>query len=101
MRWFWDHYLERAEDGESPLASPLRAHDLGDLPPATVLTAEFDPLRDEGEAYAGRLRNAGVPTELLRYPGMFHGFFARTDAIDRAKQAVDDAASALRKAFGS
>ncbi len=101
MRWFWNHYLAKPEDGAGPLASPLRAASLAGLPPATVLTAEYDPLRDEGEAYAARLREAGVPTALKRYDGMFHGFFAMTARIDRAREAVDDAARALREAFGS
>jgi acetyl esterase len=99
MRWFWNHYLDRPEDGANPIASPLRARDLRGLPPATVLSAEFDPLRDEGEAYAARLREAGVPTELRRYDGMIHGFFGMTARIDRAREAADDAARTLREAF--
>jgi acetyl esterase len=99
MRWFWNHYLARPEDGASPIASPLRARDLRGLPPATVLSAEFDPLRDEGEAYAARLREAGVPTELRRYDGMIHGFFGMTARIDRAREAAHDAARTLREAF--
>ncbi len=100
MHWFADHYLARAEDARSPLASPLLARDLTGLPPASVITAEFDPLRDEGEAYAARLRDAGTSVALRRYDGMFHGFFALTDMIDRAKEAVDWAGTRLRAAFG-
>jgi acetyl esterase len=99
MRWFWGHYLVRPEDGDDPLASPLRAKDLTGLAAATVITAEYDPLRDEGEAYAARLAAAGVPTELRRYDGMFHGFFAMTEVLDAAKQSVTFAASRLRGAF--
>ncbi len=100
MRWFWGQYLARPEDGRNPLASPLRA-DLRGLPPAFVLTAEFDPLRDEGEAYAARLRAAGVTREARRYDGQIHGFFQMGGVMDRGKQAIDDAAAALRKALGA
>lgn len=101
MRWFWHHYLETESDGESPLASPLKAKDLAGLPAATVFTAEYDPLRDEGRAYAERLEQAGVATAYTNYPGVFHGFFAMTNEIPRARQAVDDACAALRNAFGT
>ena len=100
MRWFWSQYLARPEDGMKPLASPLRA-DLRGLPPALVITAEFDPLRDEGEAYAGRLRTAGVRVEARRYDGQLHGFFQMGGVMNRGKQAINDAAAALRAALGS
>jgi acetyl esterase len=99
MEWFWNYYLRSAADGSNPLASPLRTNDLRGLPPAMVLTAEFDPLRDEGEAYAVRLREAGVPVTLKRYTGMIHGFFSLGAVLDQGKQAVADAAAALRTAF--
>jgi len=100
MRWFWGHYLTRPEDERNPLASPLRA-DLRGLPPALVLTAEFDPLRDQGEAYAARLKAAGVNAQLRRYDGQIHGFFHMGGVMNRGMQAVDDAAAALRAALGS
>jgi len=99
MEWFWNHYLEKPEHGQDPLASPLVAKDVSGLAPATLITAEFDPLRDEGEAYAERLRRAGVPVELQRYDGMFHGFFAMTEMLDPARDAVEFAAARLRAAF--
>jgi acetyl esterase/lipase len=99
MRYFWDQYMPTG-DRSVPYASPLRATDLSGLPPALVVTAEFDPLRDEGEAYAQRLSEAGVPTEVRRYDGMFHGFFWMPAAIDRGRDAMDDIAEALRKALG-
>ncbi len=101
MQWFWGHYLKSEADGMQALASPLCADDLSNLPSATVITAEFDPLRDEGEAYAARLEASGVPTELVRYEGMIHGFFGMTDTVDRAKEAVAQSGRALRRAFGA
>jgi len=101
MLWFWNHYLGRAEDRDHAHASPLRATDLRGLPPATVITAEYDPLRDEGEAYAERLREAGVEARLTRYDGVIHGFFGMTDALDQATQAMREVAASLRTAFGT
>ncbi len=96
MRWFWNHYLARPEDGENPYASPLRAASFAGLPPAHVITAEYDPLRDEGEALAARLQQAGVPTTHVRYDGMFHGFFSMSAMLDAGKRAVAEAAAAVR-----
>jgi len=98
MKWFWQHYLPAEEDGLQPYASPLRTPDLSNLPPALVITAEYDPLRDEGEAYAQRLRDAGVPVTLTRYQGMIHAFFRKTEIFDKARTAVDEVAGALRRA---
>jgi acetyl esterase len=99
VAWYWGHYLSNESDGLDPLASPLRAPSLSALPPALVITAEYDPLRDEGEAYAHRLAAEGVPVELVRYDGMAHGFFTMVGTLDTARAALDTAARALRTWF--
>lgn len=99
MRWFWDHYVNSAEDMAHPHASVLRASDLSGLPAALVITAEFDPLRDEGEAFGERLREAQVPVTVSRYDGMIHGFYAMFWMVDKGKQAVAESANALTRAF--
>ena len=91
MIWFWNHYLERLTDGAHPHASPLRAVDLHRLPPALVIMAEFDPLRDEGAQYAVRLRDAGVPTDMRQWDGMNHGFFFWPGVVNTASVAIDEA----------
>ena len=101
MHWFWHHYLRSDADRSNPLASPLRAKDFTALPPALVITAEHDPLRDEGEQYAGRLQDAGVPVQLARYNGMIHGFFMMGAVIHQGRKAVQQTAAALREAFAS
>jgi acetyl esterase len=98
MRRFWDLYLDGA-DGSHPDASPLRAGDLAGVAPALVLTADEDVLRDEGEAYAQALREAGVAVELVRWPGSIHGFFRWLAATSEARAAVTVAADAVRRAF--
>jgi acetyl esterase len=100
MDWYRRAYLgDDLAEAHHPYASPLRASDLSGLPPALVITAEFDPLRDEGEAYASRLQAAGVEASTSRYDGMFHGFFALHMLLDAAKQANEEAYAALREAF--
>ena len=84
MDWFWEQYLPTPADGAEPDASPLRAADLGDLPPATVVTCGFDPLGAEGIAYADRLRDAGVDVEHAHHPRMAHGFLSLARSIDAA-----------------
>lgn len=99
MRWFWDHYLPEASHGKDPLASPLQATDLSGLPPAYVLTAEFDPLRDEGEAFAARLSEAGVAVTQKRYDGHIHAFWQMPGVFPTAVSAAEDAAAAMKAAM--
>jgi acetyl esterase len=95
MQWFWDHYLPRAADRVHPDASPIRASSLAGLPPAIILTAEHDVLRDEGEAYAAALRQAGVPTVLRRFDGQLHGFFTLVNILPGHDAALEFAATEL------
>ena len=101
MIWFWNHYLADPAHGASPIASPLRAASLAGLPPAFVQTAEYDPLRDEGELYASRLIADGVPSKLIRYDGMNHGFFFWYDRIDTTRVAMKDACAWLKARFSA
>lgn len=88
MRWFWGHYLNDPSERSHPDASPLRADTLAGLPPAYVITAEYDLLRDEGEAFARRLEAAGVETRLVRYSDMNHGFMSLVGLVDRSDEAL-------------
>jgi acetyl esterase len=99
MEWFWGHYLGDPREAENPHASPLRAPDLSGLPPACVMTAEYDPLRDEGELYGERLRAAGVPVAITRRAGMNHGFLFWVGVVSAADAAMADACAWARQAF--
>jgi acetyl esterase len=99
VRWCWQQYVGGSSDGTEPYASPSRAASLAGLAPALVITPEFDPLRDEGEAYAHALRAAGVPVTATRYDGMFHSFLTFTGVLPAADRAHHQIASALRAAF--
>lgn len=101
MRWFWGHYIESEDIGRDVLASPLLTENLSNLPPAFVATAEFDPLRDEGEAYAELLLEAGNDVSIKRYDGQIHGFVTLCGVMDRGKQAIEDAAAQMRLALGA
>jgi acetyl esterase len=96
MHWFWDCYLGPDGDPDDPYASPLRAADLGGLPPTLVITAEYDPLRDEGEAFARRLDGFDVPVELHRFDGMVHGFLGMDAVVPEADDAMARVGSFLR-----
>ena len=99
MRWFWQHYVSSPDQMSEPYASPLRAETLKGLPPALILTAEYDPLRDEGEAYGEALRKAGVPAEVIRYEGLIHAFIKRVDQFDTAMIAIRQIGTTLRQHF--
>ena len=99
MEWFRSHYLRSMEDARDPHASPLLVPDLSELPSALIITAECDPLRDEGEAYAKRLANDGVPVTYTRYPGMIHPFFSLSGAIPQAFDAIQQVAPTIEDLF--
>jgi len=101
MRWFFHCYTRGDIDATDWRISPLRVRDVRGVAPALVLTAQYDPLRDEGEAYARRLAEAGVTVQKLRYDGMIHAFFGLSAAFDASRDAIDRAGTALRRAFGT
>jgi len=98
MAWFWDKYLPDRDQRDDPLASPLRAPSLAGLPPALVVTAELDPLSDEGEAYATALAREGVPTSHLRCHGLGHGF-VRMPAVHRSTSVIAMVGSFIRSSL--
>lgn len=96
MRWYWSQYLSGPEKARESYACPLIAANLSGQPSTLVITAECDPVRDDGEAYVARLRDAGVPARLSRYPGTLHGFFAMPGVLSKATAAVAEAAHFLQ-----
>jgi len=100
MQWFFDCYTTGHVDPADWHVSPLRAPDLSGVAPAVVITAEYDPLRDEGKAYADRLRDAGVAVEYRCFEGMIHSFFGLA-AYDAARDAMELVGTELRRAFGT
>lgn len=100
MDWFYGHYLNNPADAKNPDVSPLFADDFTGLPPAYVVTAEYDPLRDEGRAYVEKLEAAGVAVEYINYPTMIHGFFGFQAVVDVSGEAVRLAGEAVAKALG-
>jgi acetyl esterase len=99
MRWFIAHYLTSKDDAHDWRVSPLRAPSLAGLPPALIVTAGFDPLRDEGEAYAGRLRDAGNMVDYVCYGGMVHGFMGMGKLLDTTGRAIAHVGASLRQAL--
>ncbi len=99
MAWFWGHYLAADADRSNPYCCPAAAADLTGLPRAMVITAEFDPLRDEGAAYAQRLRQAKVPVVYKQYEGVTHGFMSMASFLDQGRKAISDAAAGVHAAF--
>ena len=99
--WFYEQYVGADSDRDDWRLAPVLALELAGVAPALVIVAGHDPLRDEGIAYAERLKAAGVPVEFTNYEGMVHGFFSLSGAIDGGKQAIAQSVAALRRAFGS
>ena len=99
MLWFWDHYAPDVADRSHPHASPLRAADHAGLPPAYVVIAEYDPLRDEGLAYAAKLEAAGVPVTVRRFDDQIHAFFGMVNMMESADTAVAETGAAIRAAM--
>jgi len=100
MDWFYGHYAGAWDDAKDPRLSPLHATDLAGLPPAVIVTAQFDPLRDEGEAYGTALRAAGVEAEVRQYDGMIHGFFDMGTISPAAQTAIDESCARFGEILG-
>jgi acetyl esterase/lipase len=99
MKWFIGHYLSQDSDAENPYASPLRAKSFEKLPPALIVTADIDPLRSEAQAYAIKLRDAGVRMEYVNVEGVTHEFFGMGNVVDKANATMRKACDALSAAF--
>lgn len=100
MDYFYQHYVPKGADENDPRHSPLRARNFSGLPPAYVITAQYDVLRDEGRMYAEKLQAAGVKVTLVNYESMIHGFVTMAGAIEAARPAIADAAKAVKNALG-
>jgi acetyl esterase len=101
MVWFWDHYAPDEAEREHPYASPIRSSDFAGLPPAYVVIAQHDPLRDEGLAYAAALESAGVPVTVARYDDQIHAFLWLVNVMESANRAVAEAGAAIRDALAA
>ena len=99
IEWYKKQYIPKGHDPMDPHLSPLFAHDFSSLPPALIITAEYDPMRDEGETYAQKLKSAGVPTTLKRYKGMVHGFFQMEGLLDATRLAIKHVGETLKTHF--
>ena len=99
IEWFWGLYVPDRADAGDPEVSPLRAEDVSATASAVVVTAEYDPLRDEGEAYAAKLRDAGVDVDHHRVAGMLHGFLRMPGVVERANETIDHVAARVREAL--
>jgi len=101
MEYFWNHYVREPSDGENPYCAPLVADDHSGLPPTLVVSAEFDPLRDDGEYYAEKLRQAGVPVKFSLYEGQIHGLLGLGGVLDATQTLLDEIGIEVRSALGS
>jgi len=97
MMWFWNNYLNPNDDVNNPYICPLRADSLGNLPPAVIFTAEYDPLRDEGELYAKRLMEAGVDVALTRYDGLMHGYIMQWRVLDKGMESLTKISTEIKQ----
>jgi len=97
MMWFWNHYLNADDDVNNPYICPLRAESLANLPQAVILTAEHDPLRDEGEKYAEHLKEAGVDVDLTRFDGLMHGYIMQWRVLDKGMESLRKIGSEIKQ----